>query len=398
MLEALIGGGASILGGLLGSSSASKQANAQIEADKQARELYDDETLKGMARSAQAFYGSGAEDYLRSALGSEQYARLFGTPATSASFGDSDRARIAEIDSEIKRLAQVRGVAQAGTNRQKYADQVNALNQERQSLMAKAGGKPGTTGILDTNAFRQYASANPGYLDQMRTISADEEGRGNSLLGTFDADSMRLAGMGNDIANSTKGYGEQERKRIALQRDRMLTGLNRMTESKMIGSGLNNSTLMTQALQGNTRQVQESADNAFGNLNDRQIQMLAQIQGQNLANEYQRSSQGTALRSGLLDRNLSLRTSPLQAQMDLTTSGLMNPYLGRDTRFSQGASASGAAQGVLANSLAGVGSTFLGYGLGRGAGNEQNAGAALPTNSGMFNNIDRESFNKMKGY
>lgn len=359
------------IGSILGAVGAQKSAKAQVKAAEDSRRLYDDKTLEGIYRQALSFYGPAAENYLRAALPKESADRLFGVPAGNAQFTDAQRARVAAIDDQIAALSRVGPAGPAQST--KYAQQRMALQKERDDLIAAAGGSAGKTGLIDPAAMRAYAANNPGFLQQMNALAGTQEGLGQSMLDAFGAESQQLAGEDAAASRDVQRYGEQERKRIKLTSDRALTGLNRATESRLRAGGLNDSTLMTGALTNNQRSVQEGAENAYGNVSDRQMALLNSIQQAALNRKYARAGQGTALRSSVLDRNAQFRQAPIAAQYQLAGSAAFNPYLGVSTsQFYPGVSPGGAMASSFGNTLAGAGGALIGYGLQTDSGGADN--------------------------
>lgn len=369
----IIGGVLGGLGSIFGASGANSAAKAQIQAGKDAMNQYDQRTAEGMARQALAMYGPQAEQYLRSALPKETVDKLFGVPAANPAFSNQQRERLNAIDQEIQQLSGIRST-QDISKRQQYGDRLAQLQSEREGLVRDAGGSAGSSGSLDLASFNEYAKNNPGFLSQMKTIAGEEEQKGQGLLGEFNADTERLSMQGDQNAREIGKYGEQERKRIALASDRALAGLNRQTQSRLLSSGLGNSTLLTQQMSGNTRNVREAEDNAMGSVSDRQLSMLSGIRQGNLSAAYGRAGQKTGLQSGLLDRNLNLRTAPLTTELQMTTGAGFNPWLGRDTtQYYPGVSPGGSALSTIGNSISGVGGLMLGNWSQGGGGSRNNS-------------------------
>lgn len=362
---ALIGGGLSLIGGLFGSSGASKAAKAQIQAGREAQELFDRKGLEAMVRQAYALYGPQASAYLRAVLPRESYARLFDQPAVNPNFTPEQQRSLDEIN---RRLALP--VYDGGPRRMVRpgatitSDERRALQAQRDALIAAAGGRPGSTGALDLAALEEYARTNPGFLAQMRELADAEEARGRGLLSEFAADTERLGQQGEAQATEIGKYGRQQRKQIKLAAERALKGLNRQTESRLLSSGLGNSTLLTGALGANTRNLTEWEANALGEIDDRQLQMLTALREANLNRAYGRAGQKTGLQSALLDRNLNLRQAPLATELQTLTGPGFNWWQGQDTtRYYPGVSPSGSALSTLGNALSASGGYLLGHAL-----------------------------------
>lgn len=347
-----IGVGGAVVGGGLSAYGASKSASDANKASDKAMQRDDAHAYDQMLRQAQALYGPNAEAYLRSALPREEVNKLFGVAAANPTFTPQQQQRVQAIDAEMAQLKNVTSMGRDQGARQRAQQRLNALVEERQGLVTEAGGSPGQAGRIDLNAFRAANQNNPGFIQKMTDLANQEEGKGQGLLGEFNADTERLAFQGDQNAREIGKYGEQERKRIALASDRALSGLNRQTQSRLLSSGLGNSTLLTQAMSGNTRNVREAEDNAMGSVSDRQLSLLSQIRQGNLSAAYGRAGQKTGLQSGLMDRNLNLRQAPISTELQVLTGPGMNPFAGQNsTVYYPGMSPSGTALSSVGNSL-----------------------------------------------
>lgn len=362
---ALIGAGASIFGSVLGASGASKAAKAQAADAARARELYDYQTLLGMGRFARELYGGqGALDYLRGQLTAEQYNRLFGRPASQPTLTEEQQRKLSQIEeriSGINRILAGRGPFFTPTtdaaNDMRFAE-LRRLEAQRRAILEAAGQREALPGLFDVSA---YAGGQEGIIPAATRLAAEEEERTRGLLGSYDTDTETLRYAAEQNILDASRFGEQERRRIQLESERALRGLNRLTEGRLMGAGLGGSTLLAQQLAGNQRSIREQTENMLGSLSDRQIQLLSQLRGEKLATLAGRFSGRSALEAGVLERLSALRAQPLNMRLALASSPIMNPWLEQNTmQYFPGVSPSGSALSTIGNTLAGAGGTILG--------------------------------------
>lgn len=363
---AIVGAGASIFGSFMGSNGNASQTRAQIQAGRDAQKLYDDKTAEGMASLAMQLYGPQAESVLRARLGRDQFDRIFGRAATNANFTQAQQAQVDEFKRKLALPTAATGggsrgqLIRAAQGGETYSQaQKDAFQAQLDALTAAAGGQTGITGVLQSGVLQ---NTGPGLFGRLEGIADDQLKQGQGLVSDYDLDTLRQREAGQGLDRQARQYGKQEALRIKRDSERALAGLNRVTEGRMISGGFGNSTVNTSALAGNTQRAQEGMNDALGRLSDRQIQMLTQIGMQNNGMNAARAGGRTALQSGLLDRNLSLQSAPLQAEMGLLTSPIFNPYVGQNTtQYFPGVSPSGAFGQTVGNSMSAVGGQMLGY-------------------------------------
>lgn len=341
MTAALIGLGigGSLLGGLLGSSGASKQAKAELQAARENRAFTENKLDESMARTLFSVLGpQEAEAYLRAALPTERFDQLFGRAASNPQFTDAQRTRLGDIDRQIQSLTQVRSVSDL-SRRQQYAGQVQALQAERDALMAQAGGSPGVSGRMSLDSLRALG---PGVTDQMRSLGA-----------SYDAATGGLMDYARSIEQQAQGFGQQERERITRDSADALTSANRSAQSALIGRGLGASTVLTGVMGQNAANIGRAREDALGALGDRQINLLTGIRGNTLSMLGGRSAGST-----------QLAQAPINTRLQLLTGGIANPWQQRDTsQFFPGVSPSGAAASTWGNLLGAAGGQALNLGM-----------------------------------
>lgn len=307
---ALIGAGGAILGGLFGGSGAKKAAKAQLQAQRETQRLFEQKSLEALLRQAFALYGPAAETYLRAVLPAEDVKKLFGT--------------------------------------------------EDQIL---PGGriKKGKPGVINLSALREYAIKSPGFMERMAQIAREEQAAGRDLLSAFDTERARIAAMGENILGETAKFGEERRKQIKLAAERALRSLNRAAESRLGAAGLGGSTILTQAMLGNTRNITEWEQGALGDLADRHMELRSGIRGANLNRDLSLASQRLGILANLMDRNLNLRTMPLNTELQMVTGPAWNWWSQSNAPLTAvGVSPSGAQMSSLGNVLATAGGYILG--------------------------------------
>lgn len=328
---AIAGVGSSLLGGLVGgggsSGPSSDERNAQALSNRYADEEY---LYGGMARQLAAILGpEQARAVLRGSMSSRSYERLFGR-----SGGAVDRtavqSQIREIEDRLRPYRSGGGngindrpAAAAGINVQ---EELNRLRELQSSLTT--GTDPGRRGTIDSAAFDQSGPGVAGQYDALATRAGEQ---GNEAIRGYSQDTQRLLGMSRDIEGGANEYGNQERVRINRDSDRALTSANRLTESRLIGRGLGNSTTLGAMLGGNARNIEETRQDALGNLGDRRIQMLNQLRGNTLNLAGQRASGQTSLTLGNQDRTLGYQQQALGVRTNALTGGATNPWLSRST-------------------------------------------------------------------
>jgi hypothetical protein len=365
----IVGAAAALGGGLLSANSASKAAKAQNQAAQDAEQMYNQQTLMGMARQAMALYGGeGGQRYLQGALPREQYDYLFGRAAQSGTLTESERTRMADLERRIGEIGGGRGgggwMTRQGVedNRSTSArrNELEVLQKELQALQTKAGGDRGVTAALDVGAYQGQG----GYLSKMNDLASTFEGKGTAALRGFNADTQRLLRGSRQIEQGAAGFGDQERKRINRDADTALTGANRAALARLAASGLADSTLTANQYGENSRLMENMRQDQLGALGDRQINLLTGLRQNTLGMDNQRSTLGSQMRLGLNDQSLALRQAPLQTEIGVLTGNAFNPYLNQNTtQYFPGASSGAAAGATFGNALGAVGGQLANYGM-----------------------------------
>jgi hypothetical protein len=349
-----IGLGSSLIGGLLGSSGARSQAQAELAAQRENRDFTQREGVRGYGQTLLNMLGSQeAERYLRSNGYGEQ---AFGRPARAAGFTADQQAQLADLERQI--AAEQGGVTR--NNRGRANPKLDGLIRERDALLAVTGGDPGTQGLFNLEDFR---GAGPGVMDQMQELARKYQGMGNNNLDQYDATTGQLLRGARSIEQSARGYGEGERKRVVNEADKALTSANRMAEAKLIGRGMGSGTLLTGAIGSNTKAITEAKNNALSSIGDKQIALQTGLQGQTLNTLAQRSAGRVPMVTDNLNRSLMLDQAPIDMKSQLFTGGIANFWNGKDTRFMSGVSPSGAGMSSFGNLLSTMGGQAGNYGM-----------------------------------
>jgi len=345
-----IGGVAStLLGGLFGSSSASKAAAAEQAAAREARQLKVDKDAESQFFADVAMYGKNAAIQRFQARYGPNAAKYLGESAADPNFNDQQRARVAELDKIIADGGRVSISGPSGAlpwsranqnqnSTQAAAERLKSAKAERDALVKAAGGRVGTTGSINVNAVQD----GPGFIQRMEQFATQR-----------DADSAGLVADAKGIENSLDAYGAHEEARIRRDSATALTGANRLARASLMGRGFGAGTAMTGAIERNARSINESMGDQLGTLADNKIRLKAAAQGDTLN-----------LRRGLLDQQYQFRMQPLNTELQYATGAIQNPWQGvNTTQYVSAASPSAAAGATWGNLLAGVGGQAANLGM-----------------------------------
>jgi hypothetical protein len=372
-----IGGIGSLVGGIFGASGAKSAANAQVQAGRDALDLYDDRTSFGQAlQLALALGGENALPMLQGMLPADQYEELFGRQATSGTpLSESEQRRLQEIDARISELnsgatrANTRAMFGTGVGgRPRGASssgnaEVQRLQGEREALMKKSGGDPGKAGKYSLDQFRKIGGQS-GTIGEMKSLSDAFKTQGEGRLRDFDQMLARIDGMGAQTkADAAKNYQDEigAAERNAARREQ---ALNRGSLASLANAGLGGSSLAASQMQGNSRGIAEGLADQTRNINQAKTGFMANLDNANI----NRSMQGGLARGdfarGIDTQVFQAQQSPISAKFGLTTGAAFNPFLGQNTtQYFPGVSPSGAMASSIGNTLGAAGGTALGYGL-----------------------------------
>lgn len=372
-----IGGIGSLVGGIFGASGARSAANAQVQAGRDALDLYRDETDFGKAlQLALALGGENALPMLQGMLSADQYEELFGRAATGGTpLSETEQRRLEEIDRQIASIESSAGRTNArnmfGTGvsrprpgmRASQSSEVERLRGERDALMKKAGGDPGKAGKYSLDQFRKIGGQG-GTIGEMKSLSDAFKSQGEGRLRDFDQMLARIEGMGSQMkADAAKNYQDEI---SAAERDaaRREQSLNRSSLASLAGAGLGGSSLAASQMQGNSRGIAEGLADQTRNINQARTGFMANLDNTNI----NRSMQGGLARGdfarGIDTQVFQAQQSPISAKFGLTTGAAFNPFLGQNTtQYFPGVSPSGAMASSIGNTLGAAGGTALGYGL-----------------------------------
>lgn len=360
-----IGGVASsLLGGIFGSSSASKAAAAEQAATQKALDMKVQQDALAQFRADLAYYGKDAAVQRLKANYGADATKYLGEKAADPTFNDQQRARVSELDQIIASGGRVADSGLAGalpwSNANKtqntataVAERLKSAKAERDALVKAAGGRVGSTGLLNLDEVQD----GPGLIQQLKGISGEREALNNSLL----ADA-------GDIETMIAGYGKGQEERIRRDSERSLTGSNRLARAALMGRGLGAGTSYTGAIERNARSANESMGDQLSALGDRQIQMRSAAAGDKIN-----------LRSNLASQLLQFKSQPINAEMNYATSNIQNPWQGVNTTQYVSSASPGANSGaVWGNLLSGVGGQLsnlgmMGYLNGQGSVNAPNS-------------------------
>lgn len=362
----LIGGlGSSLLGGLFGSSSASKQAKAELQAARENREYAT--TQYGLGALQQMLDAYGAEGLNRWLLTAPRELRdqILGVKAASPSFTREQQQTLDEINRKLALPVSTasRNPALRGATRGGYitAEEKRALEAQRDALVQAAGGRAGKAGILNEDALR---NAGPGMVAKYGALADDAAGLRLGNLSRFDADTSGLDRMARDTIAYANRMGQGEEARIRRDSERALKNSNRAATAALMSRGLGASSALTDAYRGNAESNQRATDDALGGLADRRILMGTNLRTGRLGLATNRAGARTAMDIGGQDTERGLRLGGLNYEQAAQSGSNYASLLGnRSSSFFPSSSPSAAAYGSLAGSLVGLGSPMAGYGL-----------------------------------
>lgn len=312
-----------------------------------------------------------------------------------------------------------------GMNRLGYAFfGADPFNEYMRATTLYGQGDGSVAPYLNANANANlFGNASPGSIfGQMQGISGSAGAGRNAALGRFDRDSASLFGTGlynaqavgglydrarNDtigrfrsdmgrVAGVARGYGAGAEALIDEDAGRALTEANRISTARMAGSGLGNSTLLSNQMAGNTATIRraaardkvgvqrERADREMGALSAMASGTLGagtSLYGQQagalergLGSTLDRAASRSALRTGIeqdnIGRDEANRRNDLLMALNVLQGPVMNPWLGAGTsQYYPGVSPGGSALTSVGNSLAMLGA----YGMAR---NENSQGGS----------------------
>lgn len=372
---ALIGGGLSVIGGLFGASGASKQANAERQAAAEARAFQQNAYAEQIANYLASIYGpQAAMEMLPGYIGQDAYNSLFGRDAVAGqSLSETEQRRIADIDRQIADIERqgtrntTRGMFGTGVTRRPLgvgaaqSSEVERLRGEREALMKKAGGDPGTAGKFNRDAFMKRG---PGVFSEMGSLADAFKNQSGQRLTEFDQALGMLDSEGRITRQRAEaGYQDET---AALERDasRQLKTANAGSMASLRASGLGGSSLVNSAMTGNQRAVGERLDASLRNVNQAKNQFLTGIDMQNL----QRRTQQVGARADMANRldlqGFQAQSIIPQAKLNAASGSILNPWLTTNPQQGfVGVSGGGAASQVVGNALGGVGGTLAGISL-----------------------------------
>jgi len=358
---AALGIGSSLIGGIMGSSSASKAAAAEQAAAREAQQLKVDKDAESQFMADLAYYGKDAAIQRLKTRYGENAVKYLGEKAADPTFNDQQRSRVAELDQIIAGGGAVDagggGLPWSNANKNQNsaaakAERLKSAKAERDALVKAAGGRVGTTGLLNTDSID---GNQVGFIEQLRQLSGRRTSANQSLL----ADAQ-------GIEDGLAAYGKQEEERIRRDTDRQAQGLARVSRASMMGRGLGAGTAFTDVVERGNRSLLESQNDQLGQLADKRIQMQTAAKGDTLN-----------LRKSLLADQFQYESQPINAEMGYATSGIQNPWLGVDTRqYVSSASPSAASGATWGNLFAGIGGQMSSLAMMQGMGGNNGSGAA----------------------
>lgn len=378
----LLGGGLSLVGGLLGASGARDAANAQTAAAREALQFQNNQMGQGrLAQLALAFGPQEAERIIRATLPRDQVERLFGRAATAPGFTVDQQQQLDRLNSQIA-TREASGQRRTGFSNAGASDpELTRLRSERDALLRVTGGDPGVTGEVDMEALRGLG---PGVYQQYDSLLSQLRGQGDTALSDYDSATGTLRREAGGIERDARRFGRGQIERINRDSSRALENANNMAQASLLSRGMGASSLLANSLGQNAVESERARADAISGVEDQQSRLLTGIRQGNLGLLSQRLGARTPLLLSNQDRETSLQSSLLGSKLGLLTGPSSNPWLGQSAQsYFPGVSGSAAAQQSIGNSLTAIGGPLLGYGMGNffgGGGNTQSNWMADPSN------------------
>lgn len=395
---ALLGSSAlGLAGSLFGGSAADKQSKAEIAAAEKARGQTMDAILGMNSRAATFLHGytPQALEYLKQNLPAADFQRLVGTASTAATPLSNDEQRRRE---ELQGLIQGANSSSAGERmrairnsggRVRTAPTNPNLSQwqaELDQLEKKAGGQPGTAGLVDRSIFE---GGQPGVLDMLKQFATSSEQQGNANLSGFDKDTGRILTDYAGLEGLARQGGQAQKDLVDQQGMQAITGANRRSSAALAGRGLGNSSIVGNQFSANERDIGRDMTTAKvgidRGINDRLLSLGQNKIGALMGRQSQRT--GIQLAGQDVTRNLQMQVPQLLER--ITMGNPMNAATGVNySQFNPGVSTSAGTSQALGNFLASQGGLLAGIGAmnamggGGGSGGQQTSWGAGP--GGIF--------------
>jgi hypothetical protein len=366
-----IGGGLSLVGGLLGGSSNASAARAQERAQENLRRDNMDQWVMNNYQRFLELYGTedAAINATRNLLTDEQELRYLGREPRNANFTEQDQRRLAELQQEESRLGQTaafRGGAFANRtpNQTRNSGRLAEIRAEINSINARSGGDAGQIGMIRRTG---YTAPGGGLLAEYSQLAGLSDQRTGQLIADYGRDTEQLQGGYNEMAGLASQYGRGREESIRRDAGDQERRLNQSSMASLAASGIAGSS-QNFALANNSRRTQRDMQDRLNELGDSQIDRQLSIGGQRLASLNQRMAGLGAIRGTGEDRFFQLSRLPL----DLRSSVTLNTGQAQTVPYA-GTSPNAAFGSTLANTIGGYGGLLAGYGLQQafGAGDQQ---------------------------
>lgn len=366
----LIGAGTSLLGGILGRNAAKDQAQATLDAQREALAAQQGNAQDNLVPSLFAMFGGQEGERLaRLKYGGSQWNDLFGVAPTAGQTLTPDEQR--QLEGLISQRDQIT-TKQASRSRPHGNNYINSstgtdpqlasLNAQIDVLQKKAGGDAGKSGRFDLEKLK--ASAGPGIFGEMDALTAKDAKAGKGTLGRYDAESRRLNQRSRAIEKMGADYGKGEEDAIKRDMLEAQTGANRASMTRLAGSGMGDSSLAPAYMNENAAQYAQMGSDLTREARDRAIQLRTGLAQNSLGLDSQRSGARTSLGMSLDDRNMAMAQQPVNQKLSLYTGPLFNPNQGVNmSQFYQPSSPSASGNAALASSLSAIGGQFMGGGV-----------------------------------
>jgi hypothetical protein len=368
----LIGAGGSLLGGLFGANSQSKQNAVSREQIALTEAAKAQDYLQNLAM----LYGpQRAREMFKARYGNDQYEQMFGRSGTAPSSAEQARIRTLEdqrrtlmsggtLGANNRSVSPASGLARtrpaAGTPGSDRAKALADIDAELNTLRTGGAGNKGKT--TESDFDKMFGDAT--LLEQYKGLLPKAQQQGKDLLSQFDTDSGKAMSMADLLAAEADQYGQRRINQVDVDAGRQLVGLNRGSVAQMAASGVGSGSLFNQATRGNTQNVMETAQRSKDALEDQRLGLKLNLGQQRVGMAQQNAGTRLGIQGANIDRESNLERLPMDVQLN----SMQMPSLNPGQSFNAGPLANvSSPAGVFGNAIAGFASNLGGQMYGQAA-------------------------------
>ncbi len=376
----LVGGGLSLLGGVLGGSSAKSAANAQVQAGRDALNQQNQWGNDQMLSLYATLFGPDkALEMWRARVGNDQYAQRFGSAQAGGSTMTQDEQREMEsLQAEKQRLSTrysgpTGGLSRRGGNPNQA--RLAEINNRLAVLSAKSGGT-GAAANPGTSSLDQFKSAyaGQGTIGDLQGLADQFKTQGDQLVGGYDTDTASLLAQSKGLEDFASGYGKTQEGRIERDAGRSIDAANRRAMGMAAASGMGGGSLLGSQMAANAKYIGEGATDQKNAWADQMLKFNTALKGNTLNLNQSRLNDRMRLLLANRDSNLALQQQPITTKLNAMSGNAANPFMGVSASpFFSGASPSAGMSGALAGTAGALGGNLFGAWLQGQYGNNGNA-------------------------